>query len=166
MATTSSMDLVALVREHLEEAHPDVLRSLIATFVEALMGAEVDAICGADYRHPSPERTNRRNGYRQRPWDTRVGTIELGIGKLRQGTYFPDWLQERSRSLGGSPHQRDRHLLACSGSGGDASRSWLGPLESRSCRSPRSRKMAHSLRRRGPSLSYPSPRRPAPTRSS
>jgi len=85
------------LREHLEEAHPDVLRSLIETFVEALMGAEVDAICGADYRHPSPERTNRRNGYRQRPWDTRVGTIELGIPKLRQGTYFPDWLLERRR---------------------------------------------------------------------
>jgi len=63
MATTSSMDLVALVREHLEEAHPDVLRSLIETFVEALMGAEVDAICGAAYHHASPERTNRRNGY-------------------------------------------------------------------------------------------------------
>jgi putative transposase len=93
------MDLVALLREHLEEAHPDVLRSLIETFVEALMGAEVDAICGAAYHHTSPERTNRRNGYRQRPWDTRVGTIDLGIGKLRQGTYFPDWLQERSRSL-------------------------------------------------------------------
>jgi len=77
MATTSSMDLVALVREHLEEAHPDVLRSLIETFVEALMGAEVDAICGAAYHYASPERTNRRNGYRSRPWDTRLGTIEL-----------------------------------------------------------------------------------------
>jgi len=52
MATTSSMDLVALVREHLAEAHPDVLRSLIETFVEALMGAEVDAICGAAYHQP------------------------------------------------------------------------------------------------------------------
>jgi len=46
------MDLVALVREHLAEAHPDVLRSLIETFVEALMGAEVDAICGAAYHQP------------------------------------------------------------------------------------------------------------------
>jgi len=99
MATTSSMDLVALVREHLAKAHPDLVRSLLSTFVEALMGAEVDAICGAAYHHASPERTNRRNGYRQRSWDTRVGTIDFGIGKLRQGTYFPDWLQERSRSL-------------------------------------------------------------------
>jgi len=52
MATTSSMDLVALVREYLAEAHPDVLRSLIETLVEALMGAEVDAICGAAYHQP------------------------------------------------------------------------------------------------------------------
>jgi len=59
------MVLVALVREHLAEAHPDLLRSLIETFVEALMGAEVDALCGADYRRGSPERTNRPNGYRQ-----------------------------------------------------------------------------------------------------
>jgi len=99
MATTSSMDLVALLREHLAEAHPDLLRSLLETFVEALMGAEVDAICGAAYHHASPERTNRRNGYRSRPWDTRLGTIELKIPKLREGSYFPDWLQERSRSL-------------------------------------------------------------------
>jgi len=61
------------------------------------MGAEVDAICGAAYHHASPERTNRRNGYRSRPWDTRLGTIELKIPKLRQGTYFPDWLLERRR---------------------------------------------------------------------
>jgi putative transposase len=52
MATTSSMDLVALVREHLAEAHPDVLRSLIETFVEALMGAEVDAIEGTPIPDP------------------------------------------------------------------------------------------------------------------
>jgi len=85
------------VREHLTEAHPDLVRSLLETFPEALMGAEVDAICGAAYHHASPERSNRRTRYRQRPWDTRVGTIELGIGKLRQDTYFPDWLLERRR---------------------------------------------------------------------
>jgi len=141
------MDLVALVREHLAEAHPDLLRSLIETFVEALMGAEVDALCGADYRRGSPERTNRPNGYRQRPWDTRVGTIDLGIGKLRQGTYFPDWLLERRRRSQGGAHQRDRHLLSCSGSRHAGQRSWLEHLGSRSCRSPRSFEMAHSLRR-------------------
>ncbi|SHE88461.1 Transposase, Mutator family [Ferrithrix thermotolerans DSM 19514] len=61
------------------------------------MSADIDAVLGADYRHPGPERKNRRNGYRQRLWDTRVSTIELRIPKLRQGTYFPDWFLERHR---------------------------------------------------------------------
>jgi len=61
------MNLVGLVREHLVKAHPDVTCSLIETFVKALMGAEVDALCGAAYHHPSEERTNRRNGYRRCP---------------------------------------------------------------------------------------------------
>jgi putative transposase len=54
------MDLVALVREHLAEAHPDVVRSLIETFVEALMGAEVDAICGAAYHQPRAHQSAQR----------------------------------------------------------------------------------------------------------
>jgi putative transposase len=56
------------------------------------MGAEADALCGAAYGERSPERVNIRNGYRERAWDTRVGTIELAIPKLRQGSYVPDWL--------------------------------------------------------------------------
>jgi putative transposase len=73
------------------------LRAMVQTFAEALMGAEADAICGAPYRQPSEERVNYRNGYRQRRWDTRAGTIELAIPKLRQGSYFPEWLLERRR---------------------------------------------------------------------
>jgi transposase-like protein len=57
-----------------------------------LMGAEADALCGAAYGERSPERVNTRNGYRPRRWDTRAGTIELEIPKLRSGSYFPDWL--------------------------------------------------------------------------
>jgi transposase-like protein len=59
--------------------------------------AEADAICGAPYGESSPERVNRRNGYRDRPWDTRAGSIGLRIPKLRAGSYFPDWLLERRR---------------------------------------------------------------------
>jgi putative transposase len=70
---------------------------MLASFVEALMGADADAICGAPYRVRSEERTNIRNGYRRRDWDTRVGTIELAIPKLRTGSYFPDGLLERRR---------------------------------------------------------------------
>jgi transposase-like protein len=70
---------------------------MITTFVAALMGAEADAVCGAEYGVRSDERTNTRNGYRRRDWDTRAGTIELAIPKLRSGSYFPDWLLERRR---------------------------------------------------------------------
>lgn len=56
------------------------------------MGAEADALCGAAHGERHAERVNRRNGYRSRPWDTRTGTIELGVPKLRAGSYFPDWL--------------------------------------------------------------------------
>jgi transposase-like protein len=56
------------------------------------MGAEADALCGAGYSERSPERVNQRNGYRLRRWDTRAGTIDLEIPKLRAGSYFPDWL--------------------------------------------------------------------------
>jgi putative transposase len=58
---------------------------------------EADAVCGAAYGQSSPERVNRRNGYRAREFDTRAGTLELQIPKLRQGTYFPEWLLERRK---------------------------------------------------------------------
>jgi transposase-like protein len=70
---------------------------MVKVFCERLMGAEVDALCGADYGERSPERVNRRNGYRERPWDTRAGTIALAVPKLREGSYFPDWLLEPRR---------------------------------------------------------------------
>jgi len=72
-----------------QQASPDLLRAMVQDFAEALMGAEADALCGAPYGERSPERVNIRNGYRERGWDTRVGTIELAIPKLRQGSYFP-----------------------------------------------------------------------------
>jgi len=59
--------------------------------------AEADAICGASYGERSEQRVNSRNGYRARDWDTRAGTIELAIPKLRAGSYFPDWLLTRRR---------------------------------------------------------------------
>ena len=83
--------------EQIERAEPDLLRGLLTTFVQALMSAEADAVCGAPYGARSDERTNSRNGYRDRDWDTRAGTIELAIPKLRQGSYFPDWLLERRK---------------------------------------------------------------------
>jgi len=70
---------------------------MISAFSTALMNAEVDALCGAGYGERSPERVNSRNGHRERSWDTRAGTISVSIPKLRQGSYFPDWLLEPRR---------------------------------------------------------------------
>ncbi len=92
-----NMDLLGWLRKQLAEAEPDLLREMVRTVAESLMGAEADALCGAAFRERSGERVNRRNGYRERPFDTRAGTIALGVPKLRSGSYFPDWLLERRR---------------------------------------------------------------------
>jgi len=91
------IDLFEGLHKAVESAAPDLLRELLQAMVVTLMGAEVDALCGAGYGERSPERVNARNGYRPRPWDTRVGTIDLALPKLRQGTYFPVWLLEPRR---------------------------------------------------------------------
>jgi transposase-like protein len=70
---------------------------MLKSFVDALLSADADAACGAACGERSAERTNRRNGYRDRTWDTRAGTIDVAIPKLRQGSYFPDWLLQRRR---------------------------------------------------------------------
>jgi putative transposase len=70
---------------------------MIQTVAEALMSADADAVCGAGYGQRSTERTNTRNGYRRRGWDTRAGSIDLAFPKLREGSYFPEWLLERRR---------------------------------------------------------------------
>jgi len=91
------MDVSGWLRKQLEEAHPDLLRAMVKEMAEALMSADADAVCGAGYGERSPERVNRRNGYRERDWDTRVGSIELAVPKLREGSYFPDWLLQPRR---------------------------------------------------------------------
>jgi putative transposase len=92
-----TMDVSSWLRKQLEQASPDLLRAMVQEMAEALMGAEADALCGAAYGERSPERVNRRNGYRERDWDTRVGSIELAVPKLREGSYFPDWLLQPRR---------------------------------------------------------------------
>jgi putative transposase len=97
MAASESVNPVDLVREQIEGASPDVLQAMIRTFAQAVMSAEADALCGAGYGQRSDERVNSRNGYRAREWDTRAGTIDLAIPKLRHGSYFPDWLLTHRR---------------------------------------------------------------------
>jgi transposase-like protein len=97
MAADNSVTPEQWLAKQIETQDPDLLRSMVKTMAEALMSAEADSLCGAAYGRRSQERTNRRNGYRTREWDTRAGSIELAIPKLREGSYFPDWLLERRR---------------------------------------------------------------------
>lgn len=97
MTEITKMEMSEILRKRLMEAGPDQLREMVQMFAEALMSAEADELCGAGYGERSSERVNRRNGYRHRRWDTRVGSIELAIPKLRSGSYFPDWLLEPRR---------------------------------------------------------------------
>jgi transposase-like protein len=84
--------------KHLEgDGDVDLARSMLEVFANALMSAEASAVCGAGLGERSEERVNSRNGYRGRPWDTRVGSIDLAVPKLRSGSYFPEWLLEPRR---------------------------------------------------------------------
>src|SRR5689334_7088990 len=88
---------VEALHKLLEAAAPDVLREILTDAVTKLMNSEVVGLCGAGYGERSSERVNARSGYRARHWDTRLGTIDMTIPKLRQGSYFPGWLLEPRR---------------------------------------------------------------------
>ena len=90
--TDEMMDLQAL----LEKApDADFLREMIGFTAQRLMELEVSGLTGAAHGERSAERTNHRNGYRERDWETRAGTVELRIPKLRRGSYFPGFLEPR-----------------------------------------------------------------------
>jgi putative transposase len=110
-----------------EQADMDLLREMVRPPCERVMSEEVDAICGAPYGERTEERTNRRNGHRSRAWDTRTGTISLEIPKLREGSYFPDWLLEprRGPSAPSSRWSASRTSAACRPAG---SRAWCKML--------------------------------------
>ena len=92
------MDLTTFVGKLLEEQDGDVLREGVRVLAQALMETEVTALVGAERHERSDERTGYRNGTRVRTWDTRVGTVDLAIPKVRPGTYFPSLLQPRRRT--------------------------------------------------------------------
>ncbi len=68
---------------------------MIGFTAQRLMELEIEGLTGAAHGERSPERMNQRNGYRDRPWETRAGTVELRISKLRKGSYFPGFLEPR-----------------------------------------------------------------------
>jgi transposase-like protein len=88
----------ARFEDTLESASPDVLREMIKGFAQRMMDADVEVRCNAAYGEVTPDRVNSRNGYRLREWDTRAGTVELAIPKLREGSYFPAFLEHRRRA--------------------------------------------------------------------
>ncbi|MFH5246099.1 IS256 family transposase [Antrihabitans spumae] len=97
MTSVQPIDPSKMLSDQLAVASPDLLRNMMSTFIQALMSAEAESVCGAGYGERSEERVNSRNGYRHRDFDTRVGTIDVAIPKLRSGSYFPDWLLERRK---------------------------------------------------------------------
>jgi putative transposase len=90
--TDEMMSLRALIEK---APDADLLREMIGFAAQRLMELEVEAQTGAAYGEKNPERLVQRNGYRDRAWETRAGTVELRIPKLRKGSYFPGFLEPR-----------------------------------------------------------------------
>ena len=88
MTDVGRMSVGELVGKVLADEHADVLRQAVCWLAQELMEAEVTTAAGAAYGERSGERVARRNGYRERAWDTRVGSIELAIPRLRAGSSF------------------------------------------------------------------------------
>src|SRR6476661_5149073 len=98
MAGRDRMTIEEVVRQVLREEHGDVIRESVRAVAQELMEAEVSELIGAAHGERTEDRATHRNGYRPRRWDTRAGEIELQIPKIRQGSYFPSFLQPRKRS--------------------------------------------------------------------
>ncbi len=166
MTAPSSIDPARFLHDQLESASPDLLRPMLATFINALMSAEADAVCGAPYGMPGPDRVNVRNGYRHRDFDTRAGTLDVAIPKLRSGRYFPDWLLERRRraeaalTVGGGDLLPARGLHAADGEAGGVPRDHPAVASRRSARWPGI--WMRRWRRSGPGRWTPGPTRSSP----
>ena len=97
MADETRMALTELLRKAEAEPGLDVLREGVRVLAEAVMDLEVEAHLGAARHERSPERDGHRNGYRERVWDTRVGTIGLRVPRVRDGSFYPSLLEPRTR---------------------------------------------------------------------
>lgn len=98
MADELSRALMELLRKAEMDQDVDFLREGVRTLSHALMELEVSQHLGAERHERTPERTGQRNGYRERQWDTRVGTIPLRVPRVRDGSYFPALLEPRRRA--------------------------------------------------------------------
>lgn len=98
MASIDRMSLLEILRKSGSEGDVDFLKEALNVLVNSLMDAEVASQIGAERYERNQERNNQRNGYRDREWDTRVGTLDLKIPKLRKGSYYPSLLEPRKRA--------------------------------------------------------------------
>lgn len=96
--TKNSMTVGEFVGKILGEGNPDFLKGALVAFLNQVMAVEIGQLVGAEPHERADGRTNQRNGYRERRLDTRVGTVDLAIPKLRKGAYFPSFLEPRRRS--------------------------------------------------------------------
>ncbi|MEW2157149.1 transposase [Streptomyces sp. NPDC007189] len=101
MTAPDSLPLHVLVDDNLAPASPDLLRAMVKTFADALMSAETDVLCNAEYGQVSDERVNHRNGCRPREWDTRAGTVETLFPRWLDGPLEPAYLPQLGGSLDG-----------------------------------------------------------------
>jgi putative transposase len=92
MTTKANISLAELAEKG---ADTDLLREMIQYVAQRMMEMDVEGLCAAAYAERSPERLNSRNGYRERLWETRAGSVDLKIPKLRKGSYFPGFLEPR-----------------------------------------------------------------------
>ena len=90
-----TMDMMSLRALLEKSSDTDLLREMIAFSAQRLMELEVEGLTGAAHGERSADRITQRNGYRDRDWETRAGTVELRIPKLRRGSYFPGFLEPR-----------------------------------------------------------------------
>lgn len=95
--TKKNVDLMTLLGNALAQDHGGELCELLRVTLQQFMEHEASQQCGAEYRKRPGSRTNRRNGYRARPLETRLGTVDLQVPRLRQGSYFPSFLEPRRR---------------------------------------------------------------------
>ena len=113
--TNATLALMEYLRKLGVDLDGDVLREMVRVVAQELMEAELEEQIGAGRYERTVERTNQRNGYRDREWDTRVGTVALKIPKTRRGTYFPSLLEPRRRA---ERARRRRRGCSRSSSGG------------------------------------------------
>src|SRR5215210_6833964 len=142
MAGAERMTIEEVVRKVLVDEHADVIREAVRALAAEMMELEVCELVGAERGERRPEdRATHRNGYRPRRWDTRAGEVELQIPKIRQGSYFPSFLEPRRRSDRRCWRSSSRPMSAGSRPDGSTSswRAW-------GCGSPRVRSAASAGR--------------------